>query len=221
METTGVFLIILAVIIFLIAVFGKSSPQRPIQSQQPQRHSLTDAEKEIIRQADEVWDWQTHNAVVNGTYNGPIPEHIVGDLWTELYPDIYTTKIAGINFRKGIKNTADTYCDCSLVEDPKNRHDPNAIKVIHSDGRHIGFIPAEYTDVVRKFINSQFPYTNVRARIVGREEENYYTEHTRHYLDGELCIYKPGTTPEDSIPIKPITPPPSDQSNERSTDLPF
>ena len=39
-----------------------------------------------------------------------------------------------------------------LIEDPENKHDPNAIKVV-VDGKHIGYVPKEKTAKVRKFLS--------------------------------------------------------------------
>lgn len=184
-------------IILIVIMAGSSKPSATLQEpNQPTRPTLTDAEREAIRQADEAFDWKTHNAIVNGTYTGPLPEHIVGEYWTDLYPDIYHTKIAGINFRKCIKNLAGTYFDARIDEDPKNKYDKNAIKITHAtDGRHLGFIPAEETDYVRQFINNDFS-CHCRAHIEEGHEYDEELDRDKTYLYGFINIHRPNVSPK-------------------------
>ena len=185
------FVILLAIVAIIIIVMKSkpaTAPEPEKQERQaPARPPLTDAEREAIRQADEVWDWNTHNAIVAGTYSGPLPEHVVGGYWTQLYPDIYSTSVAGINFRRGIKDLAGTTFDATLVAEPTNKHDPNAIKIIAFDGRHLGYIPADETDAVRQFLSGTLPHP-CRVHVDEGEEENYDTGRIRHYLIGRVNI---------------------------------
>ena len=159
-------------------------PEEPL----PPPRQLSEAECEAIRQADDAFDWKTHNAIINGTYTGPLPEHD-GFYWSNLYPNIYHTKIAGINFRKGIKNLAGTYFDARIVEDPKNKYDKNAINIIKADdGRHLGFIPADETDEVRRFINNDFS-CHCRAFIEEGEDWDYDLDREKRFLYGYVNIY--------------------------------
>ena len=161
------------------------------QPQQTARPPLTDAEREAIRQADEAFDIDTHIAIVKGTYTGKLPEHIVANHWTQLYPDLYHTKIAGINFRRGIKNLAGVYFDAQLVAEPKNKFDHNAIKIVHAtDGRHLGYIPADETDAIREWVNNQLPYP-CRAHIDEFEEWDDEKERDVIRLYGEINIKHP------------------------------
>ena len=191
---TPLFFILFAVAIVAIIIISlKSKPVTPEPQKQepeaPARPPLTDAEREAIRQADEVWDLDTHNAIVSGTYSGPLPEHVVGNYWTDLYPDIYRTSVAGINFRRGIKDLAGTTFDATLVAEPTNKHDQNAIKIISFDGRHLGYIPAEETDAVRQFLSGTLPHP-CRVHVDEGEEENYDTGRIRHYLIGRVNIHR-------------------------------
>ena len=187
------FIILLAIVAIIIIVMKSkpaTAPEPEKQERQaPARPPLTDAEREAIRQADEVWDWDTHNAIVAGTYYGPLPEHVVGGYWTRLYPDIYSTSVAGINFRRGIKDLAGTTFDATLIAEPTNKHDPNAIKIISFDGRHLGYIPADETDAVRQFLSGTLPHP-CRVHVDEREEENYDTGRIRHYLIGRVNIQR-------------------------------
>lgn len=156
---------------------------------EPSRPPLTDAEQEAIRQADEAFDWDTHNAIVTGTYDGPLPDYD-GAYWSQLYPNIYQTKIAGINFARGIKNLAGVYFDALLIPEPTNKYDTNAIKIIHAhDRRKLGYIPAEETDAVRRWVSNQFPYP-CRAHIEDFEDFDEEKEKEVIRLKGEINIIK-------------------------------
>ena len=191
------FIILFAVtIVAIIIIVMKSKPAttpepEKQEPQAPARPPLTDSEREAIRQADEVWDWDTHNAIVAGTYSGPLPEHVVGNYWTDLYPDIYRTSVAGINFRRGIKDLAGTTFDATLIAEPNNKHDPNAIKIVSFDGRHLGYIPADETDAVRQFLSGTLPHP-CRVHVDEGEEEVYNEDtdrfRTKTYLIGRVNI---------------------------------
>ena len=65
--------------------------------------------------------------------------------------DYLSFNIAGTSFRRGLNKYVGEF-DGQLVADPKNPYDKNAIKIIHEDGHHLGFIPADETDEVREFL---------------------------------------------------------------------
>ena len=161
----------------------------------PYTQLFTPEEKEAMRQAKEVWDDETYNAIIQHSYQGKLPEQIVGSYYTDLYPNIYRTSIAGINFRRGIKDLAGMYFMCRIESEPKNKYDANAIKILHNDGRHLGYIPADETDAVRQFLDGKLPYLNCKAHIDEGEEDNDETGRTRHFLIGQINIYKPNTKP--------------------------
>ena len=64
--------------------------------------------------------------------------------------------IAGINYRKGIKNYVGTF-EGRLIPEPNNEYDPYAIRVEHSDGHHLGYIPSDETDYLRNLVDNKFP----------------------------------------------------------------
>lgn len=188
-------IIIVAVIVITMYLYlnsqGKIHADKIEQEKpsKPARPPLTEAEQEAIRQADEAFDWDTHNAIVAGTYNGPLPDYD-GAYWSKLYPNIYHTKIAGINFARGIKNLAGVYFDALLIPEPTNKYDHNAIKIIHAtDRRKLGYIPAEETDAVRRWVSNQFPYT-CRAHIEDFEEFDEEKEKEVIRLKGEINVNK-------------------------------
>ena len=160
------------------------SPSQPTGQQ-----ALSPAERDAARQAEEVFDDEAYLSIINGQYQGPLPEHIVGSHWTDLYPDKYRTKIAGINFRKGIRHMAHTYFDAMLFADQKNEFDPNAIKIVSMDYKHLGYIPANETSDVRSFIGDSLPYM-CRA-FVG---ESY--DYNGTYLYGRIVIDRPHSSPK-------------------------
>lgn len=185
-------LVALVMLAYGLAKRLTSSTNTPAQPIKQRQRPLTPGEREALRQAERAFDWRTANSILKREYAGTLPEHIVGGHWTNLYPNLYQTSIAGINFRKGIKDLAGLYFDAILVPDPKNKFDSKAIKIVHAgDGRHLGFIPADETDNVRAFVNNQFPYSAVRAHIDEGEDEDFDEGRTRHFLIGELNIKKP------------------------------
>ena len=57
--------------------------------------------------------------------------------------------IAGITFRKGVDEYIGELVG-SLEEEPTNRYDRNAIKILAYDGHHLGYVPKDMTSEVRK-----------------------------------------------------------------------
>lgn len=105
----------------------------------------------LMRQAKFVGDEETYQAVSDMKYNGEMPEKQENGSWTSPYPQLIYLPIAGINYRSGIKNCLGP-AKARLIADPKNEYDPNAIKVVHESGTHIGFIPADRTDDIRDLL---------------------------------------------------------------------
>lgn len=184
----------LSVIVILVVgmIYNYTSPKPQPQEEQPkpQQRQFTLEEREAMRQADEVWDMETYFAISEGTYTGPLPEHIVGGHWTDLYPNIYRTKIAGINFSNEAKSYAGQFVNVILCPDPKNQYDPNAIKVVTVEYAPIGYIPADETASVREWVGNKFPYS-CRARVDEHYEYDSDTDKDTTYLNGRLCIPKP------------------------------
>lgn len=181
-------------LIFAVSSSGKSSSaQSAKEPEKPKRGPLTEAEKEAIRQADEVFDGKIKKAIQNGTYEGPLPEHIVGGHWTDLYPGTYRSYIAGVNYRKGLKDCDWYVFEATLIAEPRNKFDKNAIKIVRAeDNKKIGYVPADQTEAVRKFLDGQLPYTC--KAFIESEEEDYETAsgdyRTRYIYRGRFCITK-------------------------------
>ena len=194
----AIILIVVGIVYSNKKTVENKTPETPPQTQKPMRPPLTDAEREAIRQAHEAFDRRTHNDILNGTYKGPLPEHVVSGLWTDLYPDLYHTSIAGINYRRGIKDLSGTYFDAILIPDPNNKYDKNAIKIVDATSRrHLGFIPASETQNVRDFVKNIFPYP-CRAHIDEGEEWDDLNECDRTFFVGEINIKRPSNSPDVS-----------------------
>ena len=185
----------LFIILVVYKIYKATEPNHVQTKEPPKSRELSDAEIEGMHQAEEVWDMTTYFTIQSGEYTGPLPEHVVGGHWTDLYPNIYRTKIAGINFRKGASSYAGQFVDVLLYADEKNEYDTNAIKIITNDYFHIGYIPAEETEAVRQFINNQLPYS-AKARIIERSEYDDMSDRERTYLIGNICINKPNKNRE-------------------------
>lgn len=196
--------IIAFIIIAAIVGYMHGSTRRQLDEAQeeitsaltPEPAPLTWEQEELKRQSLAVFDMATFFAIENRTYNGPLPEHIAGHHYTDMYPNIYVFSVAGINKRKGIRKYAGMHFNCQLIPDPGNRYDKNAIKVLHAeDDIHLGFVPADETDSLREFLQGQIPATAL-IKIVEREDYDDYNERTgeyRTYLYGEVAVHRPCT----------------------------
>ena len=161
-----------------------------VAAQQPTLRPLTPSEREALRQAEDVLDWNTADQIIRREYTGPLPYEVLDGMWSSLYPDTFSTKIAGINYHKAAaRQLAGTTFNVTIKADPKNEYDKNAIKVVHSETKkHLGFIPAEETDDVRDFLHGKLPHSNCRAYIDEAEDTDFDTGRTRTYFTAKLAI---------------------------------
>lgn len=157
--------------------------------QQPVR-SLIPSEREALRQAEDVLDWNTADQILKREYKGPLPYEVLDGMWSSLYPDTFSTKIAGINFHKAAaRQYAGITFDATIIADPKNEYDENAIKVVHSQSKKLlGYIPAEETDDVRDFLHGKLPHSNCRAYIDEAEDTDEETGRLRTYFTAKIAI---------------------------------
>ena len=160
------------------------------QKPKPKERPLIPAEREALRQAEEVLDWDTAALLLQRQYKGPLPYEVMDGRWSNLYPDIYSTKVAGINFRKAAASQyAGITFPATIIADPKNEYDENAIKVIHSGSKkHLGFIPADETEDVRHFLDGHLPHRNCRVHIDEDEDIDDETGKTRTYFTAQIAI---------------------------------
>lgn len=85
---------------------------------------------------------------------------------------IAAMNVAGIN-RNGCQMKHVGSFIGKLVREPDNEFDQNAIKVLHEDGTHIGYIKSADTDAVRQMLGKEFkPYPVVgQVKFVEEEDE--------------------------------------------------
>lgn len=136
---------------------------------------------EVLRQAKLVGDKETEADVLNGTYDGEMPEELSNGMWTSLYDNLTILNIAGINYRGNLSAYVGDF-NGVLVQEPKNDYDPNAIMIKCEDGKHLGYIPENLTDMVREIVGSGFQ----RYRITGHIYENEDDDHK--YFTGYINL---------------------------------
>lgn len=85
---------------------------------------------------------------------------------------IAAMSVAGINKHGCQMKHVGTFAG-KLVAEPDNEFDSNAIKVMHSDGTHLGYIKKEETDTVRQMLGKDFkPYPVVgQVKFVEEKDE--------------------------------------------------
>ena len=151
MITSIAFLLVLAAIAIAI-VAGK----RPGDAQ-PERAGGLPAGLAMARQrAEQQGDTEAVQAIDNGTYK-ELMDQRAACRESVISPDIDILQysIAGINFRKGVKNYVGRF-EGYIKPQPSNRYDPNAIAVYAQDGHHLGYIPATDTYEVHD-LHLRFP----------------------------------------------------------------
>lgn len=162
------FVVIATAVIYLVGVSNQDAPAEDDEAidDTPKLRTLTDAEQEAYRQAEEAFDWRTCNAITNGTYDGKLPTYD-GTYWSDLYPHLYRTNIADIDYQRAISSLASVTFDALLIPDT---HDANAIKIVTAnDNTHVGYIPTFETSGVRAWVSNRFP-ARCRAHIDAHED---------------------------------------------------
>lgn len=93
--------------------------------------------------------------------------------------------IAGINFRHGIDKYIGDF-EGRLIPEPDNEYDPNAIRIEHSDGHHLGYISSNQTEYLRGLVKNMFPVS-----CTGHISENVKSEENRKYYQGVIYVEIP------------------------------
>ena len=127
---------------------------------------------EVLRQAKLVGDKETETAVMNGNYNGDMPEKLDNGMWTSVFSNLYVFNIAGINYRGNLSAYVGDF-NGVLVPEPKNDYDPNAIMIKCEDGKHLGYIPENLTDMVRGAIGADFQRYRITGHIFEQEDDSH------------------------------------------------
>lgn len=136
---------------------------------------------EVMRQAKLVGDKETEADVLNGTYDGKLPEELSNGMWTSVFDCLTIINIAGINYRGNLSAYVGDF-NGVLVPEPKNDYDQNAIMIKCEDGKHLGYIPENLTAMVREIAGQDFQ----RYRITGHIFENEDDE--RKYFTGYINL---------------------------------
>lgn len=174
---------LIGIIIILVIVFVKRHfPSKDQVHKRKHDPLYLERMAEIKRQAEERGDMETVQAVLEDRYDQMVQERALKKQ-AEIAAQ-YTTynyNIAGINFRKGIRNYVGEFTGY-LIPEPNNQYDHNAIAVHHSDGHNLGYIPADKTDDVRA-LHLRFPIPT-RGKIV----EDYDYDESRYYYRGNVLI---------------------------------
>ena len=127
---------------------------------------------EVLRQAKMVGDKETEADILNGTYDGDMPEELSNGMWTSVFNHLDIINIAGINYRGNLSAYVGDF-NGVLVPEPKNDYDPNAIMIKCEDGKHLGYIPENLTDMVREIVGSDFQRYRITGHIFDNEDENH------------------------------------------------
>lgn len=182
-------IVILIVVLTAVVLFAKEQERVKNASQKSENQPtdvfddlLAETERmklcvELMIQSEAVGDTATHDAVMNGTYQGPWPEPRSDGGYLSIYDNLRILKIAGINYRQGISRYTGRVMT-ALVPEPANEFDPNAIKIVAEDRHHLGYIPTDQTDMVRSMTGGQFPY---RCECHIYEAEDEYDGHKFFY----------------------------------------
>lgn len=184
MEILCLIFIIVLIIIFVKVYKSANAEKTYTQLPNPERKYDEGLLAEVKRQAEEHNDKYTIQAVLNNTYNGPLPELKPDGSYTSIYVTYLRYKIAGINYRKRIMDYVGK-CKGYIQPEPKNKYDPNAIAIYAEDGHHLGYIPQEDTQEVRD-LGMPFPI-NVYCEI----EEDYDYDDSRRFFVGHILIEQP------------------------------
>lgn len=125
---------------------------------------------EAMIQAKAAGHDDDYEAMLKGTYSGPLPEPRGDGGYMSIYDDLRILKIAGINYRQGIIRYTGRVMS-ALMPEPQNEFDPNAIKIVAEDRHHLGYIPTDHTDFVRSLTDETFPY-RCECHIYQTEDED-------------------------------------------------
>ena len=177
MITSIAFLLVLAAI--AIAIFAGKRPG----DAQPEHVGSLPAGLAMARQrAEQQGDTEAVQAIDNGTYK-ELMEQRAASRESAISPDIDILQysIAGINFRKGIRNYVG-HSEGYIKPQPSNRYDPNAIAVYAQDGHHLGYIPATDTYEVHD-LHLRFP-----AQAAIDIEECYDNTEDRTFYVGTVTL---------------------------------
>lgn len=90
--------------------------------------------------------------------------------------------IAGTSHRQGLYKYTGKY-QGTIIPEPSNEHDHNALMILAPDGHHLGYVPADDTQIVRDTVHNTFP---APCQIELHRKRDQYDGH--YYYWGEAFI---------------------------------
>lgn len=147
--TFFLFTIIFVVVGVFIVMKTSKKDESQKQSQQPINFDLLDDNGDPLPNEPVVQELQYFCIKDKGYYVTVCPKGYN-------HFDMVRFNIAGIEYRDNI-NSYLGESQGTLEAEPTNPYDKNAIKVLAPDGHHVGYVPKDITDEVRKAANLPCP----------------------------------------------------------------
>ena len=156
-----IFLIFIVIVAMIIHASKKNEPQH--QSQQPIHFDLMDDNGNPITEPT-VAELKYFCTKDSGYYVSVWPKN-------QKTGDYLEFEIAGMSYRENIDSYLGEHAG-TLEAEPDNEYDTNAIKILASDGHHVGYVPKDMTGEVRN--HSKLPC--VCYFYIGVNEDSYYSD---------------------------------------------
>ena len=157
-----IFLIFIVAVAMIIRASKKDEPQQ--QSQQPIRFDLLDNNGNPLKSEPVIQELQYFCTKDSGYYVSVWPKNQKTGYYLEF-------EIAGMSYRENIDSYLGEHAG-TLEAEPDNEYDTNAIKILASDGHHVGYVPKDMTARVREF--STLP---CRCYFyIGENDGSYYSD---------------------------------------------
>ena len=157
-----IFLIFIVAVAMIIRASKKDEPQQ--QSQQPIRFDLLDDNGNPLKSETVIQELQYFCTKDSGYYVSVWPKNQKTGEYLEF-------EIAGMSYRGNLDNYLGEHVG-TLEAEPTNLYDSNAIKILASDGHHVGYVPKDMTAEVRK-------HTSLTCKCffyIGENDGTYYSD---------------------------------------------
>lgn len=157
-----IFLIFIVAVAMIIRASKKDEPQQ--QSQQPIRFDLLDDNGNPLKSEPVIQELQYFCTKDSGYYVSVWPKNQKTGEYLEF-------EIAGMSYRGNLDNYLGEHVG-TLEAEPTNLYDSNAIKILASDGHHVGYVPKDMTAEVRK-------HTSLTCKCffyIGENDGTYYSD---------------------------------------------
>ncbi len=147
---------------------------------------INELRTELRYQATLVGDSETLSALDEGCMDLKYPEKRGDGAYLSMYDQLRIFKIAGIN-RRGDLSGYEGDFNGVLVAEPTNEYDPLAIMVKCDDGRHLGYIQEQQTDMVRSLMKAgdNFPPYRITGRVYKIKDPDDHT-----FYDGVVYVLR-------------------------------